>query len=62
MVARNKKRPVGRPPGRTYTVAILVRLTAKGLADIDRWARARGTTRAQAIRLLLAEGLKRKGK
>ena len=54
--AKPKKRGSGRPAtGRDPMIGL--RLSKKEIARLDRWAKANGYTRSQAIRVLIEGGI-----
>jgi hypothetical protein len=58
---RQKKRPVGRPPT-GITPLISFRPPPELVREIDKWGEAHGVSRSEAMRQLIEQALKAKGK
>jgi hypothetical protein len=54
------KAQMGRPPKLSRPTMINARLSAPMVAAIDAWAKAAALSRSDALRLLIAAGLKQK--
>jgi len=53
---RQKKRGPGRPPTGIRPI-ISIRLSQAEIGRLDRWAKAKGLSRSEAIRVLIDRGL-----
>jgi hypothetical protein len=55
------ERKRGRPPGKTVPLSIPIRLSTEQVDAVDRYAKAEGKTRSEAVRVAVSEHLKAKG-